>query len=229
MWTFYIADSSRSAHPALCAGGRAELQLPLRYNIAPTQDVAVVRQTNGGRQLSMMHWGLIPFWATDPGVGSRMINARCETAAEKPAFRVPMRSRRCLIAADGFLEWQKQGKRKQPFYFRRRDDQPFAFAGLWDRWTKGGQAEEIDSCTILTTDADELVRPLHDRMPVILSPKDYDAWLNPDETDPAALNYLLQPYPVDELIAYPVNPVVNNARSDSPSCLEELEVNRELF
>ncbi len=210
-------------------GQGAELQLPMRYNIAPTQDVSVIRQSDAGRQLSLMHWGLIPFWATDPSVGSRMINARCETAAEKPAFRVPMRSRRCLVAADGFLEWRKEGKKKQPFYFRRRDDQPFAFAGLWDRWTKGGQAEEIDSCTILTTDADELVRPLHDRMPVILSPKDYDAWLNPGETDPAALRYLFEPYPAEELVAYPVNPVVNNVRSDSPSCLEELEANRELF
>lgn len=209
-------------HFALGAG--AELQLPLRFNIAPTQDVAVVRQTDGRRQLSMMHWGLVPFWATDPSVGSRMINARCETAAEKPAFRAPMRCRRCLVAADGFLEWRKEGKKKQPFYFRRRDDQPFAFAGLWDRWSKGGQSDAVDSCTILTTDADDLVRQLHDRMPVILSPNDYDAWLNPEQTDPTKLNYLLQPYPADELVAYPVNPMVNSSRTDVPECIEKVEI-----
>jgi putative SOS response-associated peptidase YedK len=194
------------------------LQLPLRYNIAPTQQVAVIRSADGARQLAMMKWGLIPSWADDPKIGYSLINARSETVAEKPSFRSAMKSRRCLIPADGFFEWQKEGKKKLPIYFRRPDDQPFAFAGLWERWSKA--AEPVESCTILTTSANALVRPFHDRMPVILSPNDYNAWLDPQTTDAEKLRYLFEPCHVEELTAYPVNPVVNSARHEGADCIE---------
>jgi putative SOS response-associated peptidase YedK len=196
----------------------AGLQLPLRYNIAPTQQVPVVRAVEGGRQLAMMKWGLIPSWADDPKIGYSLINARSETAATKPSFRAAMKSRRCLIPADGFFEWKKEGKKKLPIYFRRQDDQPFAFAGLWERWSKAG--DPVESCTILTTSANELVQPYHVRMPVILSQRDYTAWLDPQTTDAAKLSYLFEPCRVDELTAYPVNPVVNNARHEGADCIE---------
>jgi putative SOS response-associated peptidase YedK len=191
-----------------------EWQLALRYNIAPTQDVVVVKQGETGRELAEMKWGLIPSWAKDPKIAYTMINARSETAADKPAFRSAIRKRRCLIAADGFYEWRKEGKAKLPILFHRPDDQQFAFAGLWERWN------DIESCTILTTAANELVKSLHDRMPVILSPNDYKAWLDPQTTEPAKLTYLLQACPVDELTATPVNPVVNNARHEGPDCVQ---------
>ena len=196
----------------------AGLQLPLRYNIAPTQQVPVVRAVDGARQLAMTKWGLIPSWADDPKIGYSLINARSETAATKPSFRAAIKSRRCLIPADGFFEWKKDGKKKLPIYFRRQDDQPFAFAGLWERWSKG--AEPVESCTILTTSANELVRPFHDRMPVILSPNDYNAWLDPQTTDATNLTYLFVPFPIEELTAYPVNSVVNNARHEGADCIE---------
>jgi putative SOS response-associated peptidase YedK len=139
---------------------------PPRYNIAPTQAVATVRATDPNhRKLAWCRWGLIPSWAADPAIGNRLINARAETAAEKPAFRSAFRHRRCLIPADDFFEWQKTVGRKQPFYIKMKDGQPFAFAGLWERWEGGG--EPVETCTILTTEANEVVRPVHDRMPVI--------------------------------------------------------------
>ena len=198
-----------------------ELQLPLRYNIAPTQQVPVVRAVDGARQLAMMKWGLIPSWADDPKIGYSLINARSETAATKPSFRAAMKSRRCLIPADGFFEWQREGKKKLPIYLRRLDDKPFAFAGLWERWSRG--AEPVESCTILTTSANALVRPFHDRMPVILSPNDYNAWLDPKTTDAATLSYLFEPCPVDELTAYPVNPVVNMPGTREPTALRQCD------
>jgi putative SOS response-associated peptidase YedK len=139
-----------------------EIQLPLRFNAAPTQDIPVVRLTDGGRELTLMRWGLIPSWSKEANSGTLLINARSETAAEKPAYRSAFKSRRCLIPADGFFEWQKVGKAKQPYYFQLADGKPFAFAGLWEKW------KEIESCTILTTAANELVAPLHDRMPMPL-------------------------------------------------------------
>jgi putative SOS response-associated peptidase YedK len=190
---------------------QAEWQTALRYNISPSQDVPVIRSTDGHRDLTMMRWGLIPSWAKDPKIGYSMINARSETAAEKPSFRAAMKKRRCLIPADGFYEWQKQGKTKQPFYIRLREQELFAFAGLWERW------QDVESCTILTTSANELLAPLHDRMPVILSPNDYDTWLDPATSD---VSYLLDQYPAEEMIRYPVNPVVNNARHEGADCVE---------
>jgi putative SOS response-associated peptidase YedK len=191
-----------------------EWQLPLRFNIAPTQEIAVIVATDAGRALGTMRWGLIPSWSKDPKSGPPLFNARSETAAEKPTFRSAMRHRRCLIPADGFYEWKKEGKHKLPIYVRRPDEQPFAFAGLWEQW------RDLQSCTILTTAANELMAPLHDRMPVILSPNDYEVWLDRRNDDPEKLEYHFEPVPDDEWIAYSVNSVVNNARNDVADCIE---------
>jgi putative SOS response-associated peptidase YedK len=194
-----------------------------RYNIAPTQSVPVVRfnADHQRREFAMVRWGLIPFWAQEPGIGNRLINARSETAAEKPAFRHAFRKQRCLIPADGFYEWQKQGakKPKQPFSIRRGDGRPFAFAGLWELW-HSPDAQAIESCTILTTDANDDVRLLHDRMPVILEPKDYDLWLDPKVEEPERVQPLLRPYASEDLAVVPVSTRVNNPRNDDAACLD---------
>jgi putative SOS response-associated peptidase YedK len=199
-------------------------QLPLRFNIAPTQPVAVVRQTSADspRELAMLHWGLIPSWAKDPKMGARMINARAETVAEKPSFRAAFRRRRCLVLADGYYEWQSTGGRsKQPYYIRRRDDAPFAMAGLWEHWPKGDPP--IESCTVITTAANDLTRPIHDRMPVILNEADYARWLDPELEDAGAL---LMPQEEGTLRADCVSTHVNRPANDDPRCIE---VQRELF
>lgn len=191
-----------------------------RYNIAPSQTVAVVRggAEPAGRELTGLRWGLIPSWAEDPGIGNRMINARAETVAEKPAFRSAFRRRRCLIVADGFYEWRRQDGRTQPFYFRLRDGGPFAIAGLWERWEKGD--EPIESCTLLTTGANDVVGPVHDRMPVVLDPAEYGRWLDPRVDRPEGLQPLLQPYPGERMVALPVGRHVNDPRHDDPRCIE---------
>jgi putative SOS response-associated peptidase YedK len=193
---------------------RDEVELPPRYNIAPTQDIPVVRLTDAGRELTTMRWGLIPSWSKDANSGPLLINARSETVSEKPAFRSVFKSRRCLIPADGFFEWKKVGKAKQPYYFQTADRGLFAFAGLWEKW------EEIESCTILTTEANKLVAPMHDRMPVMLSPNDYAEWLDSNPPEPAKL---LDQFPASDMIATPVNPVVNNARNEGPECIEPFD------
>ena len=194
-----------------------------RYNIAPTQEVLVVLQPSpqANREARLHRWGLIPPWAKDPSIGNRMINARAETVATKPAFRRAFKERRCLLLADGLYEWQRQERRKQPFYIRLRDGRPFAFAGLWEHW-EGCEGMAIQSCTILTTTSNEVVGRIHDRMPVILSPTDYDRWLDPSIQEPAVLQTLLRPYPADEMTAYPVSTRVNNPANDSPECVELL-------
>ncbi len=194
-----------------------------RYNIAPTQPVAavLVPTDQGQRQFRLLQWGLIPSWAKAPGVGSAMINARAETAATKPAFRTAFRQRRCLVLADGFYEWQQQGRRKQPFYVRLLDDRPFAFAGLWEYW-EGPEGQAIDSCALLTTEPNALMRPLHHRMPVILEPDAYTPWLDPAVQDPDTVQPLLRPYPPEAMIAYPVSPRVNDPANDSAACIEPL-------
>ncbi len=198
------------------------VDLPLRFNIAPTQAVAVVRcrDDSSARELAMLHWGLIPAWAKDAKIGNRMINARSETAAVKPSFRSAFRRRRCLIPADGFYEWQKTPDGKQPFYIRMQDERPFGFAGLWERWDRGD--EPIESCTILTTEASERLRPLHDRMPVIVSPEDYARWLDPRLEQAEDLMPLLRPYTDDSLVALPVSRVVNSPRNDRPECIQPI-------
>lgn len=192
-----------------------------RYNIAPTQQVAVVRQDAGGqRHLSYLRWGLIPPWAKDASVGSPMINARAETVHEKPAFRHAFRSRRCLIPASGFFEWEKKEGRKQPLYIRMKDGGPMIFAGFWESW-KSPDGGIVESCTILTTSANSLIRPIHDRMPVILGRSDWDTWLSRDATR-EQLTMLFQPYPSDLLHLYPVGTGVNNPRNDSPDLIDPL-------
>jgi putative SOS response-associated peptidase YedK len=215
----------------------ADRQLALfepRYNIAPTQDIVVVRVMDAGgeREAAMLRWGLIPSWAKEPQSGPPLINARSETLAEKPTFRTAFRRRRCLIPADGFYEWQKpagsaaRGK-KQPFYIHRRDDQPFAFAGLWESWTaQDSEPLTIESCTIVTTAANKTLAPLHDRMPVILAAGDYALWLDPAIEEPAAVAHLLMPCGDDELAAEPVSTHVNRVANDDPRCVE---VQRALF
>ena len=194
-----------------------------RYNIAPTQEVLVVRQPSpqANREARLHRWGLIPPWAKDPSIGNRMINARAETVATKPAFRRAFKERRCLLLADGLYEWQRQERRKQPFYIRLRDGRPFAFAGLWEHW-EGSEGMAIQSCTILTTTSNEVVGRIHDRMPVILNPTDYDRWLDPSIQEPAVLQTLLRPYPADEMTAYPVSTLVNSPANDNPGCTEPL-------
>lgn len=199
-----------------------------RYNIAPTQMVPTVVRPKvsaqspeqSEQQFQLLRWGLIPSWAKDPAIGSRLINARSETVTEKPSFRAAFRQRRCLVLADGFYEWQRQERKKQPFYFRLQDGQPFAFAGLWERW-KAPNGEAIESCTILTTEANELLRPIHDRMPVILDPNDYKLWLDPVQK-PEPLQQLLRPYRSEAMTTYPVSTQVNNPNNNSPECITEI-------
>ena len=197
-----------------------------RYNIAPTQSAPVVHVVGEGgkRELAMHKWGLIPNWAKDPTIGNRMINARAETAAEKPAFRSAMRRQRCLVPCTGFYEWKvldpaAKKPAKQPYYIRRRDEGVFAFAGLWDRW-RSPEGEEIDSFTILTTEPNELMRNLHNRMPVIIPRKKYGVWLDTQLQDVEPLVPLLRPYPAGELVAHPVSNRVNNPKFDDPSCIQ---------
>lgn len=194
-----------------------------RFNIAPTQPVAAVRSDPdaGGpqRQFAWLRWGLIPSWADDPSIGNRMINARSESVAEKPAFRAALRRRRCLVLSDGFYEWQRAGRKKQPYFIHFRDDRPFAFAGLWETW-EGPDHSAIESCTLLTTGPNDLMKPIHDRMPVILAPEHYDRWLDPNLQKPDEVVPLLGPYPGDELEALPVSPYVNSPTRDDPKCIE---------
>lgn len=188
-----------------------------RYNIAPTQPIAVVTNT-GENKLDFFTWGLVPFWAKDPSIGSRMINARAETLAEKPSFKNAFKRRRCLILADGFYEWQKipGEKSKIPTFIHMKDSRPFAFAGLWEDW-HSPDGSQILSATIITTSPNELVSPIHNRMPVILTVPAYERWLTPEEADPQELSALLRPYPPDLMEAYAVSPLVNNPRNDSPN------------
>jgi len=199
----------------------AEPHLEPRYNIAPTQPVAAIRVAagTGDRELVFLRWGLIPSWAKDTKIGYKMINAKSETVAQKPAFRAAFRHRRCLIPADGFYEWKKGTGTKQPYLVRMKDNLPFAFAGLWERW-ESQNGEIIESCTILTVDANDLVSEIHDRMPVILHPKDHRIWLDAALRDPEKLLKLLNAYPADEMTALPVNPLVNKPSEDSPKCIE---------
>jgi len=192
-----------------------------RYNIAPTQDILVIRQNGGGsRYAGMLRWGLIPHWAKDPAIGNKMINARSETAHEKPSFRNPIRYHRCLIPASGFVEWSQENGSKQPWYIYRKDGAPLAFAGIWDSW-KGAEGT-IESCSILTTSANSLIAKIHDRMPVILSASEYDQWLDRQITEKKQLEALYAPFPSDLLEAIPISKNINNPRLDSPVCLEPL-------
>jgi len=193
-------------------------ELPPRYNIAPTQPIAVVAN-NGENKIEFFHWGLIPFWAKDPTIGNRMINARAETLAEKPSFKNAFQRRRCLVLADGFYEWRKNpNKTKTPMYIQMESRDPFAFAGLWESW-RSPEGETILSCTIITTEPNELMTTIHNRMPVILPSEAYDQWLDPAEQKAEQLQGLLKPYPAELMIAYPISTLVNNPSNDMPDCI----------
>ncbi len=191
-----------------------------RFNIAPSQTVPIVRVDDGEhRRIDGARWGLIPHWADDPSIGNRLINARSETAASKPAFRGAFRRRRCLIPADGFFEWQRVDGRKQPYHLRFRDRRVFALAGLWERWSGSGSPGALDSCTILTTSPNAAVAPIHDRMPVILLAKAWSTWMSRDELPEDDLQALLCPYPGDDLEAVAVSTRVNSPANDDPEVL----------
>ena len=190
-----------------------------RYNVAPTQSVLVVVEHDQHRVVTSHRWGLIPSWAKDPKIGVQMINARAETLAEKPAFRTAFRRQRCIVPADAFYEWQRHGTSKTPYAIVRRDGQPLAFAGLWSAWHKPESDERILSCTIVTTEANERLASLHERMPVILPEDAWSEWLDPGFQEVGPLQSLLRPYPSELLDAYPVSPRVNSVRNDGPELL----------
>lgn len=186
-----------------------------RYNIAPTQDVLTIRHEGGERRAEMMRWGLVPPWADSPKAGARMINARAETLAERPSFRAAFRRRRCLIPADGFYEWRREGKSRVPIRFALASGEPFAFAGLWERWEREGEPPLL-SCAIVTTRANDLIAPTHDRMPAILAPDAESVWLDTDMTDTDALSGLLAPYPPELMRAREAPRAVNSSAYDGP-------------
>ena len=201
------------------------LNLRPRYNVAPAQNVAAVRSQDGDRGLSMLRWGLIPVWSKKPNIGYSLINARSETVASKPAFRAAYRARRCLIPADGFYEWVRKGSVKQPYLIGLKDGGMMAFAGLWERWfipedvalprslAELEPGDAVETCTILTTTANETLAPVHHRMPVILQPEDFDAWLD-------GQTVALGPYPGEEMTFQAVSTRVNRAANDDPQCVE---------
>ena len=204
----FIARSTPSSQPA-------------RYNIAPTQAVWALVHTDEPKIVAL-RWGLIPSWAKDKAIGNRMINARSEGISEKPSFRRALRERRCLVLADGFYEWKKEGRSKVPYYIRLKSGEPFGFAGLWETWS-APSGERIQSCTIITTTPNALMAEIHNRMPVIL-PRNVEArWLDPDIQDPQKVLPLLSPYPEDEMETYAVSTVVNSPRNDVPTCVEPAE------
>jgi len=219
---------SRSEQVAETFGVRVPPTMPERFNIAPSQRVLAIREKPGtpergscpSRELVALKWGLVPFWADAPAIGNRLINARSETVATKPAFRLSFRGRRCLVVADGFYEWQARNGKKQPYYIRLKSGEPFGFGGLWDRWDKHG--EPIETCTILTCAAPEPMSVIHDRMPVVIPPESFDVWLDPTSHDIRKLTPLLRPFRPEEMTAYPVSTLVNSVKQDSATCVEPL-------
>ena len=196
-----------------------------RYNIAPSQYVPVVRLSREGqRSLGMLHWGLIPYWAKDKSIGYKMINARSETLTQKPAFREAFKRRRCLIPADGFYEWRTLAGKKVPFFVTMKNGQPFAMAGLWERWRESEDAEPLDSCTIITTQPNELVSELHDRMPAIVPPEHFGPWLDREVRDTEALGELIETYRSDAMRVAAASTLVNNPANEGPELLEQSDL-----
>ncbi|MEM1355522.1 MAG: SOS response-associated peptidase [Planctomycetota bacterium] len=218
---------------------RPDLYVP-RYNIAPTSPVLIVREREVGqagespatirRELAHVRWGLVPGWAKDIAIGAHMINARGESAATKPGFRGAMKYRRCIVPVSGFYEWKHpptgtRGK-KRPHHIRVSDTEAFGLAGLWESW-QDPAGNELDTCTVLTCQPNEMIADLHDRMPVILDPKDYARWLNPNQQDAAAASTLLRPYPAERMEAWPVSTYVNKTGNEGPRCIEPVEIEGE--
>lgn len=200
------------------------VNLEARYNIPPTEDIAVVRSRDGERTLDLLRWGLVPWWAKDLKVSFSNINAKAETVAEKPAFRDAFKARRCIIPADGFYEWKKlDPKTKQPYAIVMKDRSVFGFAGLWESWKDRASGQTVQSCTIVTTTPNEVCAPIHDRMPAILDPKNYDRWLGEKPAEPCQLMAMLKPYPAEAMEAYPVSTRVGNVKNTDPALFERLE------
>ncbi len=193
-------------------------RLTPRYNIAPSQPVMAIRVGEQGRECVNFHWGLIPFWAKDEKIGYRTINARAETVDTKPSFRAAFKYRRCLIPASGFFEWAAGKDGKQPYCIYPNHNALFAFAGLYEHW-EGEVGKKIDSCTILVSEANAIIAPIHDRMPVILKPEDFTTWLDPELQSPTKLKPLLKTYPAEDTALYPISKRVNNPRNDDPTCI----------
>ncbi len=197
------------------------MNLPPRYNIAPTQEAPVVRLgQDGGRELIAMRWGLVPLWAKDLSMGARCINARAETVEQKPAFREAFRRRRCLVPADGFFEWEKTGKLRQPWRIGPTDGGLMAMAGLWERW-RAPDGAVVRTFAVITTAANEMILPLHERMPAIVPPEEFADWLDP-QAPPDRLRAILRPYPPERMAAHPVSRRVNDVRNDDPNCIQPL-------
>jgi len=203
-------------------GVSAAAEIEPRYNIAPTQFIATVREAGGPREVAMLYWGLVPSWAKEKSIGARMINARSETLAEKPSFRSAFRRRRCLVLADGYYEWQRSAATKQPYFIAFEDGQPFGMAGLWERWRDPATGEPLESCCIVTTAPSPAVAHVHDRMPVIVPPEAYAEWLDPRNEAVDRLARLFEACPRPGLGARPVSTRVNNARNQGPELIEPL-------
>lgn len=202
----------------------ADIQVTPNYNIAPTQEILAIARHQGENHLSKYHWGLVPFWAKDLSIGTKLINARSETAATKPSFRNAFKRRRCLIPSNGFYEWKGSKEKKQPMFLTLPDGRPFAFAGLWEIWdNKGKEKTPYRSCTILTREASESVRPIHHRMPVILKPEAFDAWLDPNDQDIDSLLAIIQKQIYTELRSVPVSKQVNSVRNNDPDNIKPIE------
>lgn len=221
----YVITSAPEAMRALF-GYREQPNFPARYNVAPTQPIPIVRLLDGERHLALVRWGLLPSWVKDPKVFTLLINARGETAAEKPAFRAAMRRRRCLIPADGFYEWKAAGERKRPYFVHPRSGGSIAFAGLWETWT-GPNGEELDTAAIVTTRANKTLAPIHDRMPVIVPPDAFDLWLDGAAVDAQTAAALIAPAPDDLLDAYEISTAVNRVANDNPKLLETVSADAE--
>ncbi|HEX8522107.1 MAG TPA: SOS response-associated peptidase [Tepidisphaeraceae bacterium] len=198
-------------------------EAPPRYNIAPTQPILAVANHDKSH-LHPFLWGLIPFWAKDPSIGSQMCNARAETLAEKNSYKHAFKRRRCLIPADGFYEWKHVpgSKTKQPMYIRMKSGKPFAFAGLWETWNSD-DGSQLKSCTIITTNPNSLIEPIHNRMPAIIRPEHHERWLDPVEKSPQKLTELLSPHPASEMEVYPISTQVNNVRNESPDLIKRTD------
>ena len=225
MWTIHIIQLT-PRDSTVFWDSPPSFEIHPNYNVAPTQEIPVIIQHEDGRHLKKRHWGLVPFWAKDTSIGSRMINARVETVASKSAFRTAIKQRRCLIPANGFYEWLGKAGNKQPFYFHLPSGEPFAFAGLYEVWEDKEappEAGPYKSCTIITTDASESVKDVHNRMPLILKPEAYDAWLDPGNKEPAKIEELLKTAYVKELKRYPVSKLVNQVGNNKKECMEPLK------
>jgi len=223
----YRLGRGKQAFMKVFGASRDDFEWEPRFNIAPTDSVPVIRQhpKDPTRESSIMRWGLIPFWAKSPSIGSRMINARAETAAGKHAFRDCLKSRRCLVPADGFYEWQRTAKSKQPYCFTLADESVFAFAGIWDRW-KDGDGKIVKTFSILTTTPNAVTADVHDRMPVVLRAEDYDMWLDPGFQNEAEIAELLKPLDANLMRRYPVSSRVNDVKNDDSQCAEPIELDQ---